>query len=493
MNINDNLKYDNSVYPKRILQFGQGNFLRGFIDWIIDLANDSGDLNSSIVIAKATNIGDLSKFKEQNNKYTLIMRGIENGVCVEDKKIISSISEVINPYKEDDFNRYEEIITSDNLEIIISNTTESGIIYESLENVDNYPKTFPAKIAKLLFERFKAFNGNENKGLLFLPVELIDNNGDRLKEIVIRYAKDWKLGEEFIDWINISNKFANTLVDRIVTGYPKNIEEIEKKLGYRDKLLVTSEVFNLWVIEGKESWKNIFSVDDDMANVIWTDDVSPFKKRKVRILNGGHSSTVHAALLDDFNIVRDMIEDEEFNNFYDHIVEKEIIPTIDMNEEELLEFSKSVKDRFLNPFIDHKLFDITLNSIAKFKTRCLDSLLDYYSKYSILPKGLVFSFAALIRFYKIEENNGVFYGYNLKNKKYILNDDYKYLSYFTNAWKLKNLEDVVINILGNREIWDDDLNEIPELKNMIIKYLEEIEIIGIKEILKEIYTGKDYE
>lgn len=229
MYLKNEINKDNSIYPKKILQFGQGNFLRGFIDWLIDLSNDKELLKSSIVIVKATENGNLDKFKKQNNRYTLIMKGIENGNTIEETKIITSISDVINPYLEEDFNYYESIIKSDDLEIVISNTTEAGIVYEYCDFKENYPKTFPAKITKLLYTRFKYFNGNKNKGLLFLPVELIDNNGRELQKCILNHIDDWKLEKEFKDWVLNHNFFANTLVDRIVTGYPgENIEELEK-------------------------------------------------------------------------------------------------------------------------------------------------------------------------------------------------------------------------------------------------------------------------
>ena len=487
MNIEKKVDKDNSIYPKKILQFGQGNFLRGFTDWMIDLSNDKELLKSSIVIAKVTENGNLDKFKKQNNKYTLIMKGIENNNIIEEKKLITSISQILNPYEEDDFSEYEKIIKSEELEIIISNTTEAGILYEQCSFDDQYPKTFPAKVTKLLYTRFKYFNGDKNKGILFLPVELIDNNGEELKKCILNHIDDWKLEKEFEDWVLENNYFTNTLVDRIVTGYPKdNIEEIEKELGYKDELLVSSEYFNLWVIEGDEKWKSFFSLGDIDANIIWTNDVSSFKKRKVRILNGGHTSLVPSAFLSGTLIVRDMINYGTFNKFYDYLMEREIIPTIDMDERELLDFAESVKDRFKNPFIDHRLQDIMLNSLSKYKARCLPSLKDYYYKFNDLPKGLVYTLAALLRYYKVKKSEDKYFGYDLNGKKYVINDNIENLEFMKNCWSKTNIYETVVSILGNKNIWGEDLNNINNLTNKVVDYINSIENIGVIDTIEEI-------
>ncbi|QQK07784.1 tagaturonate reductase [Miniphocaeibacter halophilus] len=487
MEIKDKIIKDNSKYPKKILQFGQGNFLRGFVDWIIDLSNDEEILKSSVIIAKATERGDLNRFKKQNFKYTLAMRGLEGGEAKEEYKIITSISDMINPYNDKDFKSYEEVIKSEELSIVISNTTEAGIVYEKVNFEDNYPKTFPAKITKLLYTRYLHFKGDKSKGLLFIPVELIDNNGRELKKIVLKHIEDWKLPDEFKNWVEENNKFLNTLVDRIVTGYPKdNISKLEEKIGYKDEIIVTSEIFNLWVIEGNKEDEKNFPINRTKANIIWTDNVKSYKTRKVRILNGAHTSMALAAYLSGFKIVRDMMEDRNFNNFYDFIIEDEIIPTIEMDKDELLSFSNSVKDRFKNPFIDHSLLDIFLNSVSKFKERCLSSLLDYYNKYDKIPKGLAFSLASLIRFYKVKEKNNVFFGKDFNNNNYEVKDDINILKLFEKFWQEDNNYNLVKNILSNEEIWGVNLLEVDGLFEEILNNLNNFEEIGIRKTLEKI-------
>ncbi len=489
MEIKERLVRDYSKMPERILQFGEGNFLRGFADWIVELANENGSLNSSVVIVKPIDFGNFKKFKEQDNKYTLIMRGLENNEAKENIEIITSISRTIDPYE--DYLEYEEFIKSDDLKYVISNTTEAGIVYENIENNEDYPSTFPAKVTKLLYTRYKYFNGNKEKGLLFFPVELIDDNATELKNIVIQHAKDWKLEEEFINWINECNNFSNTLVDRIVTGYPADtIKEVEEKLGYEDKLIVTSETYNLWVIEGTDDLRSKFPISDNGSNIVWTEDVKPYKKRKVRILNGAHTSTVLAAYLSGFKIVRDMMEDEKFNKLFRNIIEKEVIPTIDMDRDGLVEYTDSVESRFLNPYIDHKLLDISLNSVSKFRARCLCSLLDYYEINKSIPENLAFSLAALIRFYKVNKEVDSYTGIDFNNESYKVIDNESVLSFFEKTWKHNSIKNVATEVLSNIELWGQNLNELDGLNESITKYLYLMDEHGISNTVDKLLRGE---
>ncbi|MHB8131018.1 MAG: tagaturonate reductase, partial [Mobilitalea sp.] len=349
--INDTIEKVYGNYPEKIIQFGEGNFLRAFADWMINNANASGDYKGSIVLSQPIANGLADMINDQDGIYTLAMRGIEDGQAVEKIEPITSVSRCINPYA--NYEELLEIARSNDLEVVISNTTEAGITYKEGDQVtDTPPTSFPAKVTVFLYERFKAFRGAMDKGLLFLPVELIDRNGDNLKKIVLQYSTEWELGDAFIEWIEKANKFTNTLVDRIVTGYPKDqIEYFEEKLGYKDNVIVTSEVFNLWVIEGKKEWADILPIHKNIAKVIWTDDVTPYKMRKVRILNGGHTSTVLAAYLAGHNFVGDFMKDDVFKSFLDKVVYDEVIPTLDLPKEELIDFASSVGDRFANPYI----------------------------------------------------------------------------------------------------------------------------------------------
>ena len=389
-------------YPEKILQFGEGNFLRAFVDWMVDKANRDGYYEGSIVLCQPIPQGLKDMINEQDGIYTLVMRGIENGEPVEIAEVITSVSRCINPYE--DYQALMDIARSPDLEVIVSNTTEAGISYaEGVKLTDEPPASFPAKVTAFLYTRYKAFNGDMSKGLLFLPVELIDDNGYELKKLVIHYAQEWNLEKEFINWINEANEFTSTLVDRIVTGYPRNdIEYFEKKLGYKDNIIVTSELFNLWVIEGKEKWADKFPVHKTDANVIWTEDVKPYKKRKVRILNGAHTSTVPAAFLAGYDTVLAFMQDETLFSFLNGVIYDEIIPTLDLPKEELESYANSVLERFENPFIEHRLSSIALNSVSKFRVRVMPSIIEYKKKFGEYPKTLMAAFEALYDFYKTE-------------------------------------------------------------------------------------------
>lgn len=464
---------------ERVLQFGEGNFLRAFVDWMIDLKNEKDASIGKTVIVQpiATGLSDL--INEQGGKYTLSMRGMDKDGQKIENRVITSVSRAINPYT--DFKSYEDFILSEDLRIVISNTTEAGITYKKeAYKDDEIMDSFPAKVTQLLFKRFKKFNGNKEKGLLFLPVELIDNNGYELKKCVLKHCIDWNLSGDFINWINDANEFTSTLVDRIVTGRPSD-EEIKKfntEAGYEDNLLVFSELFNLWVVEGDLKWKDEFNFDDVDCNLIWTDNVVPYKKRKVRILNGGHTSTVPAALLSGYTIVRDFMEDEVFKNYLNTLIEEEVIPTIELDREDLIKFKEEVNHRFQNPFVDHKLIDICLNSISKWNARCLPSLVDYVKKYNEVPKRLAFSLAALIKLYDLKEKNGKFYTIDENNIKHEIKDDREILEFFA---KTKDIDKIL-----DAEFWNEDFDKILNLKEMVKKYYKNINEVGIKEAIENI-------
>lgn len=484
-NVKETVKKVYGNYPEKILQFGEGNFLRAFVDWMIDEANERGDYKGSIVLCQPIASNPVMKdlINNQEGIYTVAMRGIENGEAVEKTRVITSISRCINAY--DDYEELVKIACSEALEVIVSNTTEAGITYKKGDQLsDTPPSSFPAKITSLLYERYKAFNGDMNKGLLFLPVELIDFNGDNLKRIILQYAREWNLETNFIEWIEKANKFTNTLVDRIVTGYPKDqITYFEEKLGYKDNIIVTCELFNLWVIEGEKEWANILPIHKGSANVIWTEDVKPYKMRKVRILNGGHTSTVLAAYLAGHNVVLDFMQDDIFKKYLDKLLYEEVIPTIPLPKEELEAFTKAVGDRFANPYIRHKLLDISLNSCSKFKARCLPSLLEYQEKTGELPTLLTFSLAAFICFYKGTMIDGVYTGTRMDGTTYQIADDKEVLDFFATAWEKDSVE-VVKETLSNEGFWGQDLTKINGLLKCVESDVLGIEQLGMKEFVK---------
>ncbi|MDF2609566.1 MAG: uxaB [Lachnospiraceae bacterium] len=485
--VNDTIKKVYGNYPEKILQFGEGNFLRAFADWMINNANANGDYQGSIVLCQPIGNGLADMINDQDGIYTLAMRGIEDGQAVEKIEQITSVSRCINPYS--DYESLMEIARSGDLEVVISNTTEAGISYKEGDKMtDTPPASFPAKVTVFLYERFKAFDGAMDKGLLFVPVELIDKNGDNLKKIVLQYALEWGLEGEFTEWIEKANKFTNTLVDRIVTGYPRDqIEYFEEKLGYKDQIIVTSEVFNLWVIEGKKEWADILPIHKNVANVIWTDDVTPYKMRKVRILNGGHTSTVLAAYLSGHNFVGDFMNDEIFKSFLNKVIYDEVIPTLDLPKEELEEFASSVGDRFANPYIKHKLLDISLNSCSKFNARCLPSLIEYINRKGALPEALCFSLASFIKFYKGKMIDSQYIGTRADGTEYQIKDDADVLEYFANIWTNTDVKAITKDVLSNTAFWSGkDLTEIPGLSEKVVDYLYKLETMDVHSVLKEL-------
>lgn len=485
--INETIEKVYGNYPEKVLQFGEGNFLRAFVDWMIDKANRDGIYHGSIVLCQPIAQGLKDMINAQDGIYTLAMRGAENGQAMENIEVITSVSRCINPYE--DYDALMEIARSEDLEVVVSNTTEAGIAYHAGDQLtDRPPVSFPAKVTAFLYERYKAFNGDMNRGLLFLPVELIDNNGAELKRIVLQYAQEWKLGSDFINWVEQANEFTSTLVDRIVTGYPRDqISYFEEKLGYKDNIIDTSELFNLWVIEGDQKWADKLPVHKTDANVIWTDDVKPYKKRKVRILNGAHTSTVLAAYLAGFDIVGDFMKDDAVRTFMNNVIYKEVIPTLDLPKDELESFAAAVNDRFANPYIRHKLLDIALNSCSKFNARCLPSLLDYVDAKGELPKCLTFSLAAFIRFYRGEWKDGVYTGTRADGTEYPLRDDDEVIRFFADVWASGDAESIAQAVLSHQAFWSGrDLTEIPGLKDAVAGYLKDMETRDIKDIIKEI-------
>ncbi len=485
--INDVIEKKYGNYPEKVLQFGEGNFLRAFVDWMIDKANRDGIYQGSIVLCQPIAQGLKDMINAQDGVYTLAMRGAENGQPVENIEVITSVSRCINPYE--NYEDLMEIARSADLEVVVSNTTEAGIAYhEGDQLTDRPPVSFPAKVTAFLYERYKAFNGDPQKGLLFLPVELIDNNGAELKRIVLKYAEEWELGQEFTEWVNTANEFTSTLVDRIVTGYPRDeISYFEEKLGYKDNIIDTSELFNLWVIEGDKTWADKLPVHKTDANVIWTDDVKPYKKRKVRILNGAHTSTVLAAYLAGFDIVGDFMKDDTVRTFMNDVIYKEVIPTLDLPKEELESFAAAVNDRFANPYIKHNLLDIALNSCSKFNARCLPSLLGYVEEKGELPKCLTFSLAAFIKFYQGEWKDGVYTGTRKDGTQYPLRDDEAVIRFFADAWAENDAEKTAESVLSNKDFWSGkDLTEVPGLKDAVAGYLKEMDKKEIKEIMAEL-------
>ncbi len=458
--------------PIKFLQFGEGNFLRAFVDYLIDKMNKEADFNAGVAVIQPTQGGLVDMLEEQNNLYTLFVRGVKKGEIVDDQRVISAIQRSLSPYTH--YQEYLDLAKGEDLEFILSNTTEAGIAFDESETtLEAGPhKNFPAKVTAFLYERFKHFHGAEDKGLHIIPCELIENNGLTLKKHILQYAQLWNLEEGFANWVENSNSFHNTLVDRIVPGYPREEkDEYEAKFDYDDNLMVVCEAFLLWVIEGDDKLRAKIPFDKIDDQVLIVDDITPYRTRKVRILNGAHTAMLAFSILDGKETVKEAIDAEFAGKFISDTVYNEIIPTLDLSKEELTAFAEEVFDRFRNPFLKHQLSSIALNSVAKFKVRVLPSLLQYVADKKELPTNLTFALAALIRFYQGEFNG----------KTLPVMDDAPVLERFKAIWSTNDLGEVVKATLSETSFWDQDLTQIPGLAEAVTKALKEIDANGIEQ------------
>lgn len=452
MNIKDAAK--KNEYPVKVVQFGEGNFLRAFVDYMIDIANEKGVFGGDIVIVKPISFGSLDAFKEQNCLYTVVLRGKQNGEVINKSRVITSVSKALDC--KDDYEEYMALARLDTLRFVVSNTTEAGIVLDESDGFDGLPRTYPGKLTKFLFERYTAFSGAKDKGLIILPVELIENNGGKLKECVLALAKIWKLPDAFTDWIESSNVFCSTLVDRIVTGYPRGYaDEVCKELGYEDKLVDIGEPFALWVIESRKDISGELPFDKIGLPVVFTDNQKPYRERKVRVLNGAHTSSVLAGYLYGIDIVRDCMSDKIMGRFIRRVVNEEIVPQVNLPLDEVRAFASSVFERFENPFIDHALLSISLNSVSKWKARVLPSFKDYYKNNGKLPRLITFSFAALLAFYSSNDlREDALYAKRPNGDEYAVHDDRAVLEFFAqNTGK----PDFVEKACVNADFWGEDL------------------------------------
>ena len=460
-------------FTERILQFGEGNFLRAFANWMIHEMNHQANFDAGVVVIQPIANGLIKTLNNQDGLYTLYMNGIKNGEVLSERKVIDCIQRGINPYE--DYDAYLANAENPNLRFVISNTTEAGISYNPEDNLEDAPQaSFPGKLTALLYKRFHFFNGASEKGLIVIPCELIDRNGDNLKKVVLQYATDWNLDKAFVSWINNDNIFCNTLVDRIVPGYPRDkIDTIAEELGYIDNLVVEGEQFHLWVIEAPESVKNEIPAKTCGLNIVFTNNMEPYRTRKVRILNGAHTSLVPVSYLYGINKVRESLEDQVVGKFIQDAIFKEICPTLDLPEQELKQFSNAVLERFRNPYLEHDLISISLNSISKYKTRVLPSVLEYIKIENALPKRLLFSLAALIAFYRGDRN-----GVNIP-----LKDDQSVLDFFAAQWVAFDVKAIAKATLQNVDFWGQDLTQFNGLLEEVITSLNAITKHGMKEAL----------
>ena len=462
--------------PEKVMQFGEGNFLRAFVDYWFDVSNEKAGWNGKCVLVQPIPQGLTGLINDQEGLYTLYLRGRENGEKVDRKRVISSVSRCINPYEEEGFRAMMELAGSDDLEYVVSNTTEAGIVYDPSCRMEDKPcSSFPGNLTQVLYTRYKAGKG----GLVILSCELIDNNGKELLKCVNQYIDQWGLEDGFRKYVNEDCTFCSTLVDRIVPGRIKDEEEmarLEKENGYKDLLLDVGEVFGVWNIEGPQRLEEKLPFKAAGLNCPVVPDVTPYKKRKVRILNGAHTGFVLGAYLGGFDIVRDCMADDTVRSYMNKMLYEEVIPTLPLDKEDLMQFAGAVQDRFNNPFVDHELMSISLNSTSKWRARNMPSLLEYVDLKGGLPECLAMSFAAYIAFYtsEIQElgDKGLVCR-RAKGNTCTCSDDSWVLEFF---WEHRNdtVEDLVHAVMTNEQMWGQDLTEISGFESVTVDNLNRI-------------------
>ena len=469
--------------PEKILQFGEGNFLRGFVDDFFDILNEKGLFHGKCVVVQPLAEGLGKTINAQQGLYSLYLRGVDDNGPETTKRVISVISRVINPYTEKD--AFFACAANPELRIIVSNTTEAGIAFHPEDRLDDMDASFPAKLTNFLWQRYQLFGKEKGKGFIILSCELIDNNGKILQDYVIQYAELWKIPEKFISWIKEENTFCSTLVDRIITGYPRaEAAQMNEQSGYEDAALDTGEPFAFWAIEGPDWMKKELPFEKAGLPVHIVPDQSGYKKRKVRILNGAQTATTLGAYLAGIDLERDYMNDGLFEPFIRSIMFDEVLPATDLDMDDMKEFATTCLKRLANPFIDHRLIDITLNSVPKWRARILPTIKDYYKKFDEFPQRLTFSLATLLAFYRCVERDGHFYG-TANGQEYEVRDDLATMRFFAAASQLPAGE-YVNAYLQARQFHDTDFQTMPGFAAQVTAYLQSIDQYGIRETIRQI-------
>ncbi len=464
--------------PVKIMQFGEGNFLRAFVDWILQNLNDAGVINAGVAVVQPMPMGRVADLEKQDGLYTLCLEGIDKGEKVQSKRIIDVLKDFINPFEQ--YDKFLGYAKSEDLEIIISNTTEAGIALDKTDtDLSKCPKSFPGKLLALLKARYDYFGGDMNKGLAIVPCELIDHNGDELKRCLVELAKINGMDEKFIEWMTSACHYTSTLVDRIVPGYPRdNADAIREEMGFNDNNIVKGEIFHLWVLQKEPYVQEKLPADKSGLNVIFADDITPYKQRKVKILNGSHTAMVPVAYLSGIDTVRESVEDEDVGQFVAELINDEIKPTIDLPKDQMDAFANSVVERFKNPFIRHELMSIALNSTTKFKTRLLPTYNDYRAKFGKSPKHILFSFASLVVFYRGKRGDA----------DIALADDPKYIEFWKELWQMNDYTAMAKKALSAVDLWEQDLDEDDNVQ-LVADYIESIVKNGERKALQA-FLGK---
>ena len=464
-------------YTEKVIQFGEGNFLRAFIEWIIWKTNQKTDFNASVVVVQPIDRGMVDMLNEQDGLYHLNLQGILDGKPVDSIDLIDVISRGINPYR--DFQDYLKLAEQPEMRFIVSNTTEAGIAFDpSCKFTDAPASSYPGKLVQLLYHRYEHFKGDMGKGFLIFPCELIFENGRHLKECIRQYIELWKLGEDFSNWFEKACGVYSTLVDRIVPGYPRdNAAELCERVGYEDHLLDKGEIFHLWVVEAPKEIEKEFPADKAGLNVLFVPSEAPYHERKVTLLNGPHTVLAPVGYLCGLDTVRECCEDDTVGAFLHKVMFDELLPTLNLPEEELRKFASAVLERFVNPFVKHFVTSIMLNAFPKFKTRDLPGLKTYLERKGELPKGIVLGLAAICTYYK---------GGKRGEDEIVVNDDEAIKKLLVDLWATGDVEAVAKGVLGAGFIWDEDLNNIPGLTGMLATDLALIQREGMRAAVKSI-------
>lgn len=467
-----------TIRPEKVIQFGEGNFLRAFVDWIIFNMNEKTDFNGSVVVVQPIEKGMIDMLNGQDCLYHVNLQGLDNGEPVNSLTKIDVISRALNVYTQND--EFMQLAEQPEMRFVISNTTEAGITFDSsCKFTDKPASSYPGKLTQLLYHRYEYFKGDMNKGLIVFPCELIFLNGHKLKECILQYIELWQLGDDFKNWfLNACGVYA-TLVDRIVPGFPrKEIDEIKAKLGYDDNLVVQGEFFHLWVIEAPASIADEFPADKAGLNVLFVPSEEPYHERKVTLLNGPHTVLSPVAFLSGINIVRDACQHPVVGKYINKVMCEELMETLNLPKEELQKFAADVLERFVNPFVDHQVTSIMLNSFPKYETRDLPGLKTYLARKGELPKGLVLGLAAIITYYKG--------GVREDGAEIVPNDAPEIMALLKDLWATGDTRKVAEGVLAEESIWKSDLNAIPGLTDLVVQYLDSIQSIGMLETVKTI-------
>ena len=464
--------------PERIIQFGEGNFLRAFVDWIVYNMNEKADFDSSAVVVQPIEKGMIDMLDKQDCLYHVNLQGLENGKTVNSLTMIDVISRTLNPYSDND--AFLKLAEQPEMRFVISNTTEAGIVFDpSCKLADAPASSYPGKLTQLLYHRFKSFNGDKNKGFIIFPCELIFLNGHKLKETIYQYIEHWSLGEEFKTWFDEACGVYATLVDRIVPGFPrKDIASIQEKIGYNDNLVVQGEIFHLWVIEAPQSVAKEFPADRAGLNVLFVSSEAPYHERKVTLLNGPHTVLSPVAFLAGVDIVRDACNHEVIGKYIRKVMFGELMETLNLPKDELEKFANDVLERFNNPFVDHQVTSIMLNSFPKYETRDLPGLKIYLERKGELPKGLVLGLAAIITYYKG--------GKRADGAEIVPNDSPEIMELLRSLWATGSTRKVTEGVLAAKFIWGDDLNNIAGLTDMVTGLLDDIQEKGMIKVVEQI-------